>query len=129
MARRAQWSHEVELKAEAVSASGARRFVRRHLSSHGLPSMVDDVELVVSELATNALTHAATPFRVSVARFDQVVLLEVTDRSPAVPRRVRSGPLDTAGRGVFLVGRVSSDWGTRDLPGAGKTVWASFDAP
>lgn len=128
MARRALWTHDVELKAEAISASGARRFVRHHLSSHGLPLMIDDVELVVSELATNALAHAGTPFRVSVARFGQVVLLEVTDQSPVVPRRVRPGPLDTAGRGVFMVERVSKDWGTRSLPGIGKTVWVSFEA-
>src|SRR5579885_3613449 len=106
MAGRLLWSHHIELKAEASSASGARRFVRRQLRSHGLELMVDDVELVVSELATNALAHAGTPFRVSMSRVERAVVVEVTDTSPSVPRRGRPGPLDTAGRGVFIVERL-----------------------
>jgi anti-sigma regulatory factor (Ser/Thr protein kinase) len=90
--------------------------------------MVDDVELVVSELATNAVAHAGTPFLVSVARFGHLVVVEVTDHCPSVPRRVHADLYDTAGRGVSIVERVGSGWGVRSLPGSGKTVWVSFEA-
>lgn len=128
MTGRPLWSHEVELEAEAVSVTGARQFVRRHLDSHGLRSIVDDVELVVSELATNALMHAGTPFRVSLTRFGQVLLVEITDHSPVAPRPRRAGVFDTAGRGVSIVDVLAADWGVRSVPGNGKTVWVSFPA-
>ena len=39
----------------------ARRFAQQLTTSH-LEALVDDVELVASELATNAMQHAGTPF-------------------------------------------------------------------
>jgi len=44
--------------------------VSRHLLAHDLADMVDDLQLVVSELATNAMLHAQTPFTVSLRMFD-----------------------------------------------------------
>lgn len=127
MTGHALWSHEVELAPEAGSALAARRFVRQHLVSHALPSMADDVELVVSELATNALTHARSRFRISLCLSGQNLMLEVTDDCPGLPQRVRPSALDTTGRGVFITERLSSAWGVRSMPGKGKTVWVSFD--
>ena len=49
------WSHEVILAAEPKSVAVAREFVSRHLVGHDLPRLVEDVRLVVSELATNAV--------------------------------------------------------------------------
>ena len=63
MAVQRRWSHETHLAAEAISASQARVFVSRHLLAHDLANLVDDVRVVVSELATNAMLHAQTPFR------------------------------------------------------------------
>ncbi len=61
------WSHETELEAESASASNARDFVCLHLDEHDLSHLVDDMRLVTSELATNALVHAHTPFTVTLA--------------------------------------------------------------
>ena len=61
------WSHETVLAPEPISAALARDFVYVHLVAHDLFPLVEDVRLVVSELATNAVAHAQTPFRVTLS--------------------------------------------------------------
>ena len=111
---------------EAVSVLRARRFVCVHLLEHRLLYMIDDVRLVVSELAANAVRHAHSPFTVSLGQADQAVYLSVQDGSPGAPVLLAPESLDTAGRGVFIVDMVSDDWGVTHTPSGGKSVWASF---
>ena len=121
------WSSDLEFPAHATSASRARSFVGQRLVEHELGYLVDDVQLVVSELATNALTHALTPFTVTLAAVAESLLVKVRDGSPCHPVIVDATPLDSAGRGVTLVALLSRDWGVTAHADGGKTVWASFD--
>lgn len=73
------WSHRPELAAEPSSVSSARAFVAGHPVDHEMADLVDDIELVVSELATNALVHAGSPFTVILGFAERRVLLEVLD--------------------------------------------------
>jgi anti-sigma regulatory factor (Ser/Thr protein kinase) len=123
-----QWSHEDEFAAEAISACEARAFVARHLLSHEMPGLVDDLELVVSELATNAMVHAQTPFTVILRAADNTVSLEVLDGEQAGPTLVVARELDTNGRGVAIVNALSRNWGVNARASGGKSVWAQFDA-
>jgi anti-sigma regulatory factor (Ser/Thr protein kinase) len=125
--QRLLWSHETELAAQAISASRARDFVRGHLAEHDLAHLTDEIQLVVSELVTNALLHAQTPFTVVLRAFEQSVLVEVRDGSPFEPSRVATPHLDTAGRGMTIVDVVSRAWGVTSAPDGGKSVWAAFD--
>ena len=84
------WSHQTVLLAEPISASLARDFVCLYLISHHLLHLVDDVRLVVSELATNAVAHAQTPFIVTLSRANASVLLAIGDESTSAP--IRSAP-------------------------------------
>ena len=120
------WLHTTELAAEAGSASEARVFVTLHLLAHGLGHLVDDVRLVVSELATNAMVHAQTPFMVILQALDGSVRLEVQDGSQAGPILVMARGLDTGGRGVAIVNALSRDWGVIANLSGGKSVWAEF---
>ena len=52
---RVSWSRTTALPVDIVSASLAREFVGKHLGEHGSPHLVEDVQLVVSELATRML--------------------------------------------------------------------------
>ena len=122
------WSHETQFSAEPTSAAQARAFVSQHLLGHGMPHLVDDIELVVSELATNAVRHAKTPIIVTLEQVDQFVLLTVADGSLAAPVRQATDVLDTGGRGLSIVDLVSHDWGVIRGPGETKSVWASFAA-
>lgn len=126
MAPATLWSHQTHLPAEVESIPRARHFVCTLLIDHRLLYLVDDVRLVVSELATNAIRHANTPFAVTLERADPSVLLTVTDGSPVPPIRLAADVLDTGGRGLSIVDQVSRDWGVTPWPGEAKSVWASF---
>lgn len=126
----AHWSYEADFVADAASVAAAREFVRRLLLHHGLSHLVEDVRLVVSELATNAMIHAQTPFTVTLAQRDRSVLLTVRDGSPESPVQIAATLLHSGGRGISIVSQVSSSWGVTpavDVSHA-KSVWASFDA-
>jgi len=82
---------------------------------------------VASELATNALVHARSPFSVTLAALGETVLLTVRDDSSSMPVRRAPHVLDVAGRGLEIVSVTSLEWGTIQADGAGrKAVWASF---
>ena len=116
----------MSLAAQPISASRARAFDRLHLGEHLLSYLTDDVELVVSELATNAMVHARTPFRVCLQAFETTLLLEVEDRSQTGLVGVVAQVFDTGGRGVSIVKLLSRDWGVNARTGGGKSVWAEF---
>jgi anti-sigma regulatory factor (Ser/Thr protein kinase) len=128
MGVRTAWFDDLELAVQPVSASKARAFVRHHLIAQGLAHLIDDVTLVVSELATNAMMHAQTPFKVSLQAFEQTLLLKVEDGSRTGLVRVAAAQaLDTSGRGLTIVALLSRAWGAKAHPDGGKTVWAEFD--
>ena len=118
--------HETKLPVEATSASRARGFVRERLDQHGLSYLRDDVQLVVSELATNSLVHAQTPFTVTLQVFEESVLLAVQDGSAAGPDVGSPRSLEVGGRGISIVQALSLAWGVTLVDGRGKSVWAEF---
>ena len=56
-----------------------------HLAENLLPGLIDEARLVTSELATNAVRHAQTPFAVSIERSNGDLTLSVRDWSPVLP--------------------------------------------
>jgi anti-sigma regulatory factor (Ser/Thr protein kinase) len=122
------WSHQMVLAASPVSASKARDFVCFHLVEHHEVDLVDDVRLVVSELATNAVAHAQTPFVVTLSLADQLVLVVIQDTSTSVPVRRSPEVTDLSGRGLMIVELLSQDWGTHTDAEGTKSVWASFSS-
>ncbi|MEV8097081.1 ATP-binding protein [Streptomyces sp. TLI_235] len=135
---------------EAVRS--ARDFARTTLRSWGLDSLFDDVALVASELVTNALRHALgavpegcagtaaqvpaqtvrtqdrTPIRISLVHRAPQVVCAVSDPSSHGPVAREADFVAESGRGLHLVDSFSSSWGWHPLAGAGKVVWALFDA-
>jgi anti-sigma regulatory factor (Ser/Thr protein kinase) len=120
------WSHQAQHPAENESVPSARHFVRNLLIEHRCLNLVEDVLLVVSELATNAIRHANTPFTVTLQRVEESVLLTVSDGSSVPPTQLATDLLDIGGRGLSIVDLLSDDWGVVRRPGEGKSVWASF---
>lgn len=104
------------------SVPTARRFVEEALTTLGAPGACDDAAALVSELATNAVIHARTPFTIVVDRDGATVRVGVHDSSLVVPRRRAYGLDATTGRGLRLVATLASDWGVT-ADGAGKLVW------
>ncbi len=107
----------------------ARRSVRRWLLDRHVPDdAVDTSMLLLSELTTNAIRHAGTSARVSVAIDGDAVRVAVYDRAAAALPDLAAMSLETtSGRGMRLVSAMSSRWGV-DRHAAGKTVWALVPA-
>jgi GAF domain-containing protein/anti-sigma regulatory factor (Ser/Thr protein kinase) len=103
----------------------ARQFVARWLADAGMAAYVDDAELAVAELVTNALLHAAPPISLRVIPHEDRVRLEVSDGSRAIPVRGRADVAAMTGRGLALVEALSLRWGIEPAT-AGKTIWAEI---
>jgi anti-sigma regulatory factor (Ser/Thr protein kinase) len=121
------WSHRSQLPGEAASASVAREIACKHLLEHGLGGVVGDLRLVVSELATNAIMHAGTPFTLTLRGDDRSVLLEVRDGSALAAVLLPLPSTGASGRGLAIVERLSDRWGIAHHADGGKSVWAWFE--
>jgi anti-sigma regulatory factor (Ser/Thr protein kinase) len=88
------------------------------------PGTMDDVRLVVSELAANAVMHAQTRYHVRL-RVGPTVRVEVTDASPTLPVVQSSSDSGRGGRGLAIVNALAQQWGVDPLPD-GKIVWADL---
>ena len=115
---------EIDMDGATSSIRKARSFVDVTLTAWHLDGLRERAVLLTSELATNAVLHARTPFRVSVL-LDDDLTVEVTDGSSEMPH-VEREPLDgDRGRGLLLVSELASSWGSRREKD-GKTVWFSL---
>lgn len=84
--------------------------------------MVETVELLTSEVVTNAIVHAGSaPELVVRVRRDRV-RVEVNDKSPAVPVVRVVDPAAVSGRGMVIVEELAGAWGVEHIP-RGKRVW------
>ncbi len=113
-------------RAEPGAPDAARRLLvqaLRRWGRHGF--LLDDARLVLSELATNAVVHARTPFSVVVRCEEAGLRVSVRDFSRMKPVLLETGPAAASGRGLRLVEAVASDWGA-ELTTDGKTVWAEL---
>jgi anti-sigma regulatory factor (Ser/Thr protein kinase) len=141
----------LELGALAGAVPSARLHARHILSEWGQRDQAETVELLVSELITNAvqasagLTPGVAPVRLWLCSDRKHVLIQVWDgnsRLP-VPRDPDPDPDSEGGRGLLLVDVLSAEWGayrptapgppdarpdarrgTRPRPNPGKIIWA-----
>ena len=123
------WSAEGTWPCAPESVGLAREFVADHLRANMLPGLVDEARLVASELATNAVRHAETPFVVTVERENGEVTISVRDWSRTEPIAEPPAPLATNGHGLMLVSALSVTWGITVKTDGGKSVWARFRTP
>ncbi|TSB21840.1 SpoIIE family protein phosphatase [Streptomyces benahoarensis] len=115
------------LDPKAQTAGQARRLARRALSRWGLEELTDQVELLVSEVVTNAVRYAERPVTLRLLRTD-VLRCEVGDDVPQLPRLRQARPSDEGGRGLYLVNRMARRWGATRLS-MGKVVWFELSMP
>lgn len=121
--REAHW----DLPADPQAVSKVREMVRGTLAAWDVPGgLVDDVELVISELVTNAILYGEPPITMALTVTGRCVGGEISDRGPARPRvpRQRASDDDDHGRGLPIVAALATRWGVDPaLGGAGKVVW------
>jgi hypothetical protein len=132
----------LELQARAASVPRAREHARAVLRRWQVTGLADTVELLVSEITTNAV-QASDPARrhghcdraVPTGRPQIIrlwlmsdtghVMVQMWDADPCQPVRRHADRGAEAGRGLLIVESVSSQWGSYAIQGVdGKFVWA-----
>ncbi|MGW7348593.1 ATP-binding protein [Streptomyces sp. NPDC054854] len=128
-------AHHYELAADIRAPPMLRTWIVARLAGWHLHSLTDDLILIATELATNAVRHGGTAARITLALRDpgtgaRVVRLEVEDSGPGFAPRSRTHPLNVencTGRGLLLVDVLSSAWGAGPTA-TGHQVWAELSA-
>jgi len=132
----------LELQARPASVPHAREHARAVLRRWHLTGLAGTVELLVSEIATNAIrasdpagrhglrTTAVPGRRPQVIRLWLMsdtghVMVQMWDSDQCQPVRRHAGRDAEAGRGLLIIEVLSSQWGSYAIQGVdGKFVWA-----
>jgi two-component sensor histidine kinase len=119
-----------------VSVPQARHAVRDLLKRQGVPvrdDVVQGVLLIVSELVTNAVRHAALlspELAVEVAIEAEWIRVSVEDNHPYRPKALETDCAQTGGRGLLLVREIVREAGgscdVEHTAGGGKIIWAAL---
>lgn len=115
-----------DLPRDLLSVREARRFLRDVVDRWGVGEVEDAAQLVVSELVTNAITHAASACQLRLSRSRSTVRVEVVDAGSGTPDPQPETLSGEHGRGMHIVSVLSVAWGTELLAEGGKVVWAEL---
>ncbi len=118
--RQAQFPLAPQLRCVAA----ARRFLFQTLTDWEVTELYGDSVIVVSELVTNAITHAPSPGELRLSLLPDVLRVAVTDAGTGAPEPRHASSTREGGRGLYLVNALTSAWGMEPLPDGGKVVWA-----
>jgi anti-sigma regulatory factor (Ser/Thr protein kinase) len=117
-----------------VSVAEVRRVIVDDLNTRDVSAgVIDEAEIVVSELVSNSIRHARPladgNLRVHWKVKAGVVEVEVTDGgSDSTPRPAPRTIWAPSGRGLRIVRSLAHEWGvTEDRNGS--TVWAALGGP
>jgi DNA-binding NarL/FixJ family response regulator len=115
----------IELPDHASAPRIGRRLIR-NLLIHRDRALVADVELLVSELITNAIVHASSAPQLEVRLSRQSIRVAVHDAEPSLPEFRVPDAGRPGGRGMQLLSTLASRWGA-DHSDTGKVVWFEID--
>ncbi len=124
---------ELELPLDPQSPARARSEVRELMEGRD-QTQIGDVVLLTSEIVTNAVVHptsaSAAAIGLRIFTYEDGIRVEVEDSGegfgPTIP--TNTGP--ERGRGLFLVDRFASRWGTERVGDARRprfVVWFELD--
>lgn len=131
------WEYALRIPHSPLGPGIVRAHVRAVLTRYQAdPTVLDNAQLVASELVTNSFAHTSDSVAVRLLRADGRLRLSVWDSSPHLPRE-RPGPrLDAeSGRGLWLSRACTDEWGQHLVvvdgrtSGGGKEVWAEWRFP
>ncbi len=116
----------ISLPHDASAPALARQFIDEH-RDHLDPSLIEDAQLLVTEIVTNAVRHGRPQIVVELRLEPPALGIAVADAGAHMPDRPAVMPVDpaaTGGRGLGIVDALATQWGV--IPGdgaAGKIVW------
>ena len=130
----------LELGALPSAVPCARLHTKQVLWEWRLQTLIDAVELIVSELVTNGLRASegltgsryaghwapgAPPLRLWLHAHQQRIAIQVWDGNDRLPVQQVADLDAESGRGLLLVETLSETWGSYKLQGSsGKVIWA-----
>jgi anti-sigma regulatory factor (Ser/Thr protein kinase) len=109
-----------------------RELVGRACERWGIPRVRRLAELIISELASNAVLHARTPAAVTVRLAGDCLQMAVRDGDPRLVYRPPPGAHGAHhgehGRGLLILEAMADTWGSAPTAN-GKVVWAQVQIP
>ena len=111
----------VTLPPPPLAVAPARRFVVSVLAAQLDEARLHDVEVLVSEIVTNGVMHAATTMELIVELRDDVAHVELVDHAPGHPA-IRPDTGADGGFGLRIVSAMARGWGVRRSDDC-KAVW------
>ncbi|MDX3690133.1 SpoIIE family protein phosphatase [Streptomyces europaeiscabiei] len=121
--RIAEW----DVPPDPAAVAGVRAAATGKLDEWGLSELGFSMELVLSELVTNAVRYGGERIHLRLI-YDRTLICEVADGSSTSPHLRYAATTDEGGRGLFLVSQLTERWGTRYTP-QGKVIWAEQALP
>ena len=101
------------LPRDPSAPAAARRAVKSHCDGLLQPERLGDLQLVLTELVSNALVHGRGEILLRLDVEGDTVRGEVVDQGDGFDHELRvSGPEEVGGRGLMLVEQLTSRWGT-----------------
>lgn len=136
-------SNSLTLAAMPTAVKLSRTLVAVTLKHWGLSRMTTEAELVISEMATNAVKATgivdAEPrwseraslavIRVRIVYLETRIVLEVWDGDTTPPKTADAETDAESGRGLVIVGALCARWDYFQAIGGGKVVWAELEIP
>ncbi|GAA2241834.1 hypothetical protein GCM10010145_04930 [Streptomyces ruber] len=121
------WEYVLRIPHSSFGPGIVRAHVRAVLSRYRAdPTVLDNAQLVASELVTNSLAASpAGPVGVRLVQDEGRLWLGVRDGSPCPPLRGAAGPDSESGRGLWLLQACADGWG-HHVAGEGKEVWVEW---
>jgi anti-sigma regulatory factor (Ser/Thr protein kinase) len=117
--------HVLELPTAPDAVPAARALLRRVVggpAGGAVAHRLEDGELALSELVTNAVLHGREPLSVRLVVRPDLVHVEVCDANPVSPSFSMLDETALTGRGLLLISAVADRWGV-EPSAAGKVVW------
>ncbi|SDP08386.1 PAS domain S-box-containing protein [Streptomyces sp. cf386] len=114
-----------DIPADPALVAPIRKQAVEQLDTWALSEVSFTVELVVSELVTNAIRYGIHPIRLRLIHDAATLICEVSDTSHTAPHLRRAKTFDEGGRGLLLVAQLTQRWGSRHTT-EGKTIWAEI---
>jgi anti-sigma regulatory factor (Ser/Thr protein kinase) len=117
-----------------TAAGSARAWLLAALAAQLPPheqvaEVLDEAELVVSELVTNAVLASCSNTTVTITTDPSCVRIGVTDDAPGRPTLLHAATDALRGRGLAIVCMLANEWGVTPVDHGGKEVWAEISLP
>jgi anti-sigma regulatory factor (Ser/Thr protein kinase) len=119
---------------ELTAPREAREEIRKALCSWGLEDQVNDAQVIISELVTNAIRHGAGLVETRISCEHYYLHVEVHDDGPGRPVHRHATAEDVSWRGLAVIDGLIQPYGgslviVNDDTGDGKTVCVSIRLP